>query len=53
MDKADAFGKLDTTAKVDIQDLKDKLRDMRARPNRNTLLFKGVEKSSIDIIEKK
>lgn len=52
MDKVDGSGKPDATARVDIEWLLGRLAEARVRPNRNTLMFKGVEKTSIDFAKK-
>ena len=52
MDKLDLSGKPDATVTVKIQELKARLAETKARPNRNTLMFKGVEKTSIEPAKK-
>ena len=44
--------RMEAGARVDIEWLQKRLSEVRARPNRNTVLFKGVDKTSIEFGKK-
>ncbi len=48
MDKVDFMGRPDPAAKVAIEELQGRLREIRNRPKRNTELFAGVRETNIE-----